>query len=282
MDRRQFIAASSVAIAASAAPAIAQQRQRPETRGQGRPGVRGQGRPGASRSRFRKEYYELRVYKLASAVQKKRLIGFMEKVAIPALNRLNIAPVGVFTVLDKPEDNNVYVLLPHRSMFSVVTATSKLLADEKYVADGAEFLNLSKNDSGYERIETSLLAAFDGMPRLEAVNKKPSRIFELRCYESHSVKKGQKKIEMFNTGGEIAIFREKGLPPVFFGEMLVGKNVPCLTYMIVFDDMETHDKGWAVFGSSPEWKKLRGDPQYADTVSKIYKTFLRPTESSQI
>ena len=58
-----------------------------------------------------------------------------------------------------------------------------------------------------------------------------SRILELRIYESHSTKAGQKKIEMFNEGGEIAIFRKTGLRPVFFGETLIGPLMPNLTYM---------------------------------------------------
>ena len=49
---------------------------------------------------------------------------------------------------------------------------------------------------------------------------------------SPSEKTGQKKIEMFNTGGELALFREVGMDPVFFGEALLGTRVPNLTYML--------------------------------------------------
>jgi hypothetical protein len=87
------------------------------------------------------------------------------------------------------------------------------------------------------RVESSLLAAFEGMPKMEVpaatAGNKP-RIFELRTYESHSKKANKKKIEMFNKG-EIAIFRRTGLQPVFFGETLIGTKMPNLTYLLVFE-----------------------------------------------
>ena len=46
--------------------------------------------------------------------------------------------------------------------------------------------------------------------------------------------------------------------------------------------METHKRNWAAFGVHPVWVKLKGDPQYADTVSKITSRFMVPTLYSQI
>jgi hypothetical protein len=69
---------------------------------------------------------------------------------------------------------------------------------------------------------------------------------------------------------------------VFFGQMMIGKNVPNLTYMITFDDMKAHDDNWKKFIDHPDWKKLSADPKYADTVSKIIRTFLKPEDCSQI
>jgi len=58
--------------------------------------------------------------------------------------------------------------------------------------------------------------------------------------------------------------------------------MPNLTYMLVFEDMADRDKKWKVFGSSPEWRKLRSNPAYKDTVSTITDIILRPTGYSQI
>ena len=87
------------------------------------------------------------------------------------------------------------------------------------------------------------MLAFADMPRLEPPTAllDKSRIFELRVYESHSRQAAKKKIDMFNEGGEIAIFRKTGLQPVFFGETLFGPAMPNLTYMLVFDSMASRD-----------------------------------------
>jgi len=87
---------------------------------------------------------------------------------------------------------------------------------------------------------------------------------------------------MFNAGGEIEIFLKTGLQPVFFGETLIGPRLPNLTYMLVFDDMAERDRRWSVFSGSPEWKKLRSAPEYADIVVNVNVIFLRPTPYSQI
>src|SRR5205823_3238066 len=102
------------------------------------------------------------------------------------------------------------------------------------------------SDPSYVRVESSLMAAFEGIPKLEVPEKK-SRIFELRTYESHSKKANKKKIEMFNKG-EIAIFRRAGLQPVFFGETLTGTKLPNLTYMLTFENIAAHDKNWGEIG----------------------------------
>ena len=136
------------------------------------------------------------------------------------------------------------------------------------------------------RVESFLLAAFAGMPKLElppgTAENKP-RIFELRTYESHSKKANRTKIEMFNSA-EIAIFRRTGLRPVFFGETMVGAGMPSLTYMLAFADMEERTRSWAAFVADPEWKKLSSTPGYTDPeiVSSITNVILSPAPYSQI
>jgi hypothetical protein len=52
--------------------------------------------------------------------------------------------------------------------------------------------------------------------------------------------------------------------------------------MLSAENQEAHDKHWAAFRDHPTWKRLQKDPQYADTVSKIYNRFLVPTSYSQV
>jgi hypothetical protein len=164
----------------------------------------------------------------------------------------------------------------------VLNLGNALAADTEYQTAGKDFLALSSKDKPYERIDSSLLVAFEGMTKLEAPDATKPRMFELRCYESHSAAFGLKKIDMFNNGGEIPLFKQTGLRAVFFGQMVIGKNCPNLTYMLTFADMKDHDDSWKKFVEHPEWKKLSADPKYADTVSKIIRTFLKPEDCSQI
>jgi hypothetical protein len=69
---------------------------------------------------------------------------------------------------------------------------------------------------------------------------------------------------------------------VFFGESMVGPILPNLTYMITFPDTDAQKAAWEKFMGSPEWDKLKNDPQYKDTVSNITNLELRPTSYSQV
>jgi len=228
-----------------------------------------------------RDYYELRKYTFSSPQQKDRFDAFVESAYLPALNRAGINPVGVFYSLDPSE--TAYLLLPHKSLQSVATLTARLLADKLFLRKGAALLDTPSSDPAYQRIESSLMVAFEKMPQLEIPTKNPSRILQLRTYESHSIKAGQKKIEMFNVG-ELAIFRKTGLNPVFFGETLIGPKMPNLTYMLAFDNMEQRKAAWGRFINDPEWKKLRSIPEYADKriVSNITNIFFKPAACSQI
>jgi hypothetical protein len=54
---------------------------------------------------------------------------FFKDVELLAINRAQVGPVGVFSILDKPEDLTLYVLIVHRNARSVLTLTDKLAAD---------------------------------------------------------------------------------------------------------------------------------------------------------
>ena len=229
----------------------------------------------------KREYLEFRKYRLHVGSKKNLFGNFLSKVGIPAMNRIGIKTVGVFNAMYGPNSPTLYVLLVHKSLDSVASSASLLMADKEYRKAGADFINVPLSEPVYVRMESSLMVAFKNMPKLQVPEKK-GRIFELRTYESHSIKAARKKIEMFNEGGEIAIFKKTGLQPVFFGETLIGPKMPNLTYMLVFENMTDRDNKWKVFGGDPGWKKLRSNIAYKDTVSNITDIILRPAPYSQI
>ena len=240
-----------------------------------------------------REYYELRAYRLKGEANRGLLDAYIEKAAIPALNRLGVTPVGVFVQQERTEapaptevrdSSTVFVLRTYPSLEVFAQATARMSADLEYQKAGAEYLNSPKSNPAFERIDSWLMLAFAGLPKMELpayCREKKPRMFELRTYESHSELKALKKVEMFNSG-EIDTMREVGLGPIFYGQALIGSNLPHLTYMVSAENQEEHKKHWGAFGAHSTWAKLKNDPQYADTVSKIVNRFLVPTAYSQI
>jgi hypothetical protein len=266
MKRREFLTTSAAAGLTLAAGSVAH----------------------AAAANSSKQLLELRLYKFSSAAKQQAFDSFLGRVAIPALNRAGIRPVGVFKLLKadnadlklETDSTDLYVLLPHPAMDSVVNMIDRLAEDYSFTNNAWELIDAPKSDPAYTRIESSLFLAFDHAPKVEVPTQAPTRVMQLRIYESHNEERALKKIEMFNTGGEIAIFRRTGLNIVFFGQALVGSRMPNLTYMLSFENEEAMKKGWSNFGQDPAWKALSGDPQYKDTVSHITNLVLRPASSS--
>jgi hypothetical protein len=232
------------------------------------------------------EYYELRTYSLKPGAEPNNLHDFLRDAAIPALNRIGSKPVGVFMPRDAGDVPLLYVLIPYTSLEAFAGAAGRLSEDAEYQKAGAAYLNLPATDPAYVRFESSLMRAFAGMPHLTLPPYSPdtkTRVFELRSYESHSEKAALKKIEMFNSG-EIDIMRRAGLGPVFYGETIIGTQLPHLTYMLSAENSEAHTQHWGAFRNDAEWKRISAIPDYANAkiVSKITNKFLLPTSYSQI
>jgi hypothetical protein len=230
------------------------------------------------------QYYELRFYATKSEQQQKLVIDYWQNAAVPAYNRMGIQPIGVFTELQDSATNKIYVLIPCDSLDVFTAIPARLASDATYQAAAASYLALTKTNAAYERIASSLNVAFDSMKKLAAPKSSADKspwIFELRIYQSPSEGKGINKVQMFNSG-EVPLMQECGLSPVFFAQTLVGSQMPNLVYMVSGENKDEHDKHWKAFSDAPVWKKLSGDPQYKDNVSRVISIFLKRTPASQI
>jgi hypothetical protein len=234
-------------------------------------------KPGAT------EYYEIRVYHLKDEAQQKIVENYLQNSAIPALNSLGVKHVGIFTELKPEGQTKIFAIIQYNSLAHFSTVAEALEKDAEFKSKAAAYLAAPAAQPAYERIESSLLKAFTHMPVLTVPEKK-TRIFELRQYQSASESAGKNKIDMFNEGGEIDIFKRLGFSPVFWGETVIGPLRPNLTYMVTFDDLAAKDAHWKAFGGDAQWKKISTLPQNADAllVSKITSTLLVPAEYSQI
>jgi hypothetical protein len=265
MERRAFLAASAAALTSADALAT-------EAAAQGGTTVRPQ-------------ILELRRYRLRQGALAARFAAYAKSALVPALGRAGLAPVGAWNVAVGPDQPTVHLLIPHPDAESVVTLAARLEADAEYRRAASASLVLPPVDPPFLSCDSSLHAA---VPTLPAVEKPagaaagPDRVFELRTYASATEAGSRRKIEMFEAGGELALFRRVGLHTVFFGRDLAGGGLPSLTYMVVFADAAAREKAWAAFRDHPEWARMRDDPRFADTVSRIDSTLLRPADYSQI
>ena len=264
MQRRQFLAASLATSALALARNAAAQ---------------GEAKPG-------REFYQIRQYKLESGPQTKLAGSYIGDALIPALTRLGMGPIGAYSATFGPETPMFYVVIPGSSAEALVTADLHLAEDADFQKVADPFWNAPASAPSFQRVESSLLIAFEGWPKLtppEASATKGKRIFQMRTYESPTYRDHVRKVEMFHHG-EFDFFKESGLHSVFYGDMLIGPRMPCLTYMLSMDSLEELNTKWAAFGSNPGWKKLSADPRYAfePTVSNITNLVLTPLGASQI
>ena len=231
------------------------------------------------------QYFEWIRYQLHVGSKQNIVADYYRDVAIPALNKAGINNVGIFNVKHGINSPTLHVIIPHPSLESIVTTNDKLLEDNNYVQAGKRFLEPPMSDTAFVKMEKSIMRAFTNLPEIQLPLQKKSnkpRIFQVRVYESPSIIAAKKKIHMFNEGGEIAIFKRAGLQPVLFGEVIAGDKMPCLVYILAFDDMNDLAEKWSVFAKDPAWEVLRKDSYYADTVSCINDWIWSPASGSQI
>lgn len=232
------------------------------------------------------EIYQITIYHFKSEDQLKRVSDYLRTAHLPALHRQGVASVGVFVpILQDTADLRLYVFVPYKSLEHFGTLQSRLERDPQLLAAGRDYIDAPHDQTPYVRMETILLRAFSGMPRMEKpalTGPRHDRVYELRSYESPTEKYYRNKVKMFNAGDEIGIFRRLGFNAVFYGEVLSGSRMPNLMYMTTFSNQEDRDAHWKAFSADPAWKKLSAEEEYKNNVSKNEKFFLRPLEFSDI
>jgi hypothetical protein len=229
-----------------------------------------------------REFYLLRKYALQTGPQLALTQNYFEHALIPALNRMAMAPIGAFNLDIGPETPTYYLVVPGSSVEALVKLDLNLTEDAEFVKASASFWGAPASAPAFVRVESWLLSAFAGWPKIVAP-KGDKRIFQLRTYESASHAGHVRKVQMFNEA-EIGIFTRTGLAPVFFGDTLIGSRMPSLTYMLTFADVADLNAKWNVFVNDPAWKELSHRPEYADAeiVSNISNLYLSALSCSQI
>ena len=238
-----------------------------------------------SESKRAPTYLELKVWRLHNTPENQgaRLSAYLKDGLTPALARTDAKLVGAFSTVIGPDSPSYISVTQFPSLAAMEATIAKLKADEEH------HRALEKLGEGpglpFVRVESSLLRSFDILPEpaILDVAGRPGRIFELRTYESQSFLTLTRKVAMFNNA-EAQIFERLGFRPVFFGETIVGPRQPNLMYMLSYDNLAARERLWGEFGSSPEWKKLSGQPELKDAeiVANITNVILAPLPFSAV
>jgi hypothetical protein len=264
MERRHFLAASLATSALAVASDAAAQTPTAPAR----------------------EFYQLRRYSLKSGPQLKLTESYFGDALIPALARMGMGPIGAFKLDIGPETPAYYLLIPGSSVEAHAELDLRLAQDAAFLKAADLFWNATAIAPAFLRVESTLLAAFAGWPKLTPPASSATqgkRIFQLRIYESPSNGEHVRKVEMFHSG-EFEIFKSAGFHPVFFGDALIGPRLPNLHYMLSFSGMAELEAQWDVFRNDPAWKKLSASPRYSfdNIVDNITNLILSPLACSQI
>jgi hypothetical protein len=262
MERRDFLTASL----ATSALALA---------------GKGDAQPAAPPAR---EFYLIRRYALRSGPQLKLTEDYFAHALIPALKPMGLSPVTALRVDFGVETPAYYLIVPGASVEPLASLDLKLAGDADFLALAAPFWNATAAAPAFERVESWLLQAFAGWPKITPpANTHAKRIFQLRTYESPSNGEHVRKVEMFHSG-EFEIFMKSGFHPVFFADTLVGSRTPSLTYMLCFESLAELEAKWEVFRNDADWKKLSADPRFAfdPIVSNIGNLLLSPLDCSEV
>ena len=220
-----------------------------------------------------REYYTIKVYHCKDTQGEKTLDDYLQNVYLPLLHKTGIAKVGVFKPLanDTAADRVIYVFIPLKSLEQWHQLAILPQKETGPNDPGTAYINADHANSPYTRMESILLEAFPLAPQMQvpALNgPKEEHIYELRSYESPTEKYNESKVNMFNEGGETALFKRLGFNAIFYAEVLSGSHMPNLMYMTSFDNKAARDAHWKIFGDDPEWKKLKELPRYLNNVSK--------------
>ena len=233
-----------------------------------------------------KQYFEVRTYVLGESSDEAMLDQYLHDAYLPALKRLGIGPVGVFHPAESDENGqpSIVLVIPVKQVEQLANLSSRLQSDTTFLAASKAYREHGGDNPAFERIRSELLVAMDCMPQAKVppgTLGNAKRVYELRLYESATERLGELKVDMFNNG-EVPIFLDCGIQPLFLGQCVLGPQAPSLTYLTVYPSEADRLAAWKKFRAHLEWQVLKRVDKYQGTVSKIDKYILKAKPYSEM
>ena len=231
-----------------------------------------------------KQIYEIRKVSPSEGQDAQALDQFLSEQMLPALKRAGAGMVGIFAPAPGAMTEDRFVAVTYASPAQAIEVAEKLRNDEAFIAARKNLEQGGPKAPPYTRVASELLLAMDCMPQAKSptqVGTPDSRVYELRVYESANEGLGDLKVEMFNAG-EVPIFLDCGIQPVFLGQAVISHYAPSLSYLTAYPNEEARVEAWDKFREHPDWKVLSGVEKYKGTVSKIHLFLLRSLPGSEM
>jgi hypothetical protein len=202
------------------------------------------------------QFYAVETFYLKNGTQPARIHDHFSKVAIPAIREHHSGPVIALESLVAPHMPQVALIIGFHSLDEMWNLHTSLGKNKELGRKYEEWQ--TGPEPPFESQSNVLLEAAGYSPELENDKepRKTQRVFELRQYHSPTWAQLQALHERF-AGPEIKIFHRVGVHPVFYTSTLIGPNLPNLTYLIPFENLDAREKAWNAFGADPEWIKVR-------------------------
>lgn len=220
-------------------------------------------------------YYVVELYKLKNGTQAARLHDYFSKSRIPAMQQAHEGgPILVLEALVAPHMPQVACIAGFNSLDQLSTVMSKVATSVEW-EQGPE--------PPFESQSSMVIEAAPYSPELVREKRKTPRVFEWRVYHSPTFSQLNALHDRFN-GAEVKIFHRSGVHPVLYASTLIGPDMPNLTYLIPFDNLDAREKAWAAFGADEEWIKVRKESvdKHGQVASTIQISLWKATPYSPV
>ena len=220
-----------------------------------------------------REFYLIKIYHCTTQSQLNHIDAYLEKTYLPFLHNNGINKVGVFAPImnDTSADKRIFVWVPLKNLNQLDVLDQVYEKLDPFGDDALIHLDNKDSSLPYTRIESILTKAFKLQPQFEKSSdlvKSNNRVFEYRSYESPTEEMHLRKVNMFNEGQEIEIFKRLNFNAIFYSKALVGARTPNLIYMTSFNDMNDRNAHWDAFKQDPTWKKISVAKEYLKIVNR--------------
>ncbi len=119
----------------------------------------------------KKELYEWREYEIRFGSSQAPLHEYFEKALIPALNKFGVKTVGVFKEIGKTEPAKIYLLIAYPSFEEYLSIDTSVKKDDAFLKNSEAWNKVPAEKPVYNRVNISLLSAFDGLPAMKVPAK---------------------------------------------------------------------------------------------------------------